>query len=515
METSSDVTWLRVSQLWRLSRYVLCAGAILYIALYAALASVRMRYPFELEWHEGLSVDQVNRILMGQQLYDRPSISYTPLIYTPLYYYVSAGIATLTGPGFLPLRLVSVAASLGCLAIIALWVKRQTRDSIATISAAGLFAATYRAGGAWLDIARVDSLFLFLTLLAIFMLACYQSPWATALAGGIFALAFLTKQTALMIFLPLAISTVITDWRRAVILGSTHGLVLGAGILLFNVLNNGWFIYYVFEVAPQQPVLANLTLTDFWQHYIIARVPIAFALTLIMLVLLATTSSWRVTLFYGMAAAGCIGSAWYIMSLGGAYDNDLLPAFAIMAVFTGMALHMLAAIAHQWGAMLTPIMGAVCCVACLYQLTLLRYDIRAQLPRQRDVAAGQQFIATLSELPGEVLLPTHGYYATLAGKRSYFHVSPISDVLNDKRRQLGPDLYREITTAIQEHRFGAIIVEETWPADRFNIKTYYTLHETIFDDPSVFWTVTGARTRPQFIYLPKDVPTPSANSLKR
>src|SRR3712207_9101733 len=64
---------------------------------------------------------------------------------------------------------------------------------------------------------------LFLTLLAIFMLACYQSPWATALAGGIFALAFLTKQTALMIFLPLAISTVITDWRRAVILGSTHG----------------------------------------------------------------------------------------------------------------------------------------------------------------------------------------------------------------------------------------------------------------------------------------------------
>jgi len=253
----------QVIQFWRLSRYLLFAGAIFYIALYVALASARMQHPFELEWHEGLSVDKVNRILMGQPLYDRPSMSYTPLIYTPLYYYVSAGIATLTGIGFLPLRLVSFAASLGCLAIIALWVKRYTGDVTAAISAAGLFAATYRAGGAWLDIARVDSLYLFLTLLAIFMLACYKSSRATALAGGIFALAFLTKQTAMIIFLPIALSVAITDWRRAIILGISYSLILGAGVLLFNVLNNGWFIYFCLRGCTTTTGLSKLGTVPF------------------------------------------------------------------------------------------------------------------------------------------------------------------------------------------------------------------------------------------------------------
>ena len=140
-------------------KYVLLAGASVYIVSYLCLVVFRIKYPFTLEWQEGMSLDQVRRILSGQKLYVSPSIEFAPYNYPPLYFYVSAIVSKLVGEGFFALRLVSLLSSLGYFWIIFLFVRRETGDIYSGILASGLFAATYYISGAWFDLARICLLY--------------------------------------------------------------------------------------------------------------------------------------------------------------------------------------------------------------------------------------------------------------------------------------------------------------------------------------------------------------------
>src|SRR5262245_11397892 len=68
----------------------------------------RARFPYDLEWMEGGALVHVARILEGSPLYVPPSLEFTPYIYTPLYWYVSAGFAKVMGLSLFTLRLVSL-----------------------------------------------------------------------------------------------------------------------------------------------------------------------------------------------------------------------------------------------------------------------------------------------------------------------------------------------------------------------------------------------------------------------
>ncbi len=172
-------------------------GAVAYIAAYLFVALSRIGYPFDLEWMEGGSVDHVRRILAGQPLYVAPSLSFIPFIYPPFYYLLSAAVAKIIGIGFLPLRLISFTSSIGCFWLILRIVRRETGAWRPALLAAGIFAATFRHSGAWFDLARVDSLFLFLLLAGVYGIRSRPTAATFALSGVLFALSFLTKQAAL------------------------------------------------------------------------------------------------------------------------------------------------------------------------------------------------------------------------------------------------------------------------------------------------------------------------------
>jgi 4-amino-4-deoxy-L-arabinose transferase-like glycosyltransferase len=97
---------------------VLVALAALAIATFAIVAFLRLGFPFELEWMEGSSIAHLDRVAHGLPLYVKPSIDFTPFIYPPLYFVVASWVAKLTGVGFVPLRLVSILASLGTMALL-------------------------------------------------------------------------------------------------------------------------------------------------------------------------------------------------------------------------------------------------------------------------------------------------------------------------------------------------------------------------------------------------------------
>ena len=84
--------------------------------MFVGVALARLGHPYELEWIEGGMRDVVRRALAGQPLYGAPTIEYVPFLYPPLYFHAAALVARITGEGFVALRAVSLAATLGSLA---------------------------------------------------------------------------------------------------------------------------------------------------------------------------------------------------------------------------------------------------------------------------------------------------------------------------------------------------------------------------------------------------------------
>ena len=117
-----------------------------------------------------------------------PSLDFTPFLYTPLCFYAGAAVSKLTGAGFFPLRLVSLLSSVGCLAVLFAFVRGETGSAVPGLVSAGLFAAAFKICGSRFDIARVDSLFVFLLLAGLYVLRNAGSARALALAGTLFAL---------------------------------------------------------------------------------------------------------------------------------------------------------------------------------------------------------------------------------------------------------------------------------------------------------------------------------------
>jgi hypothetical protein len=75
------------------------------------------------------------------------------------------------------------------------------------------------------------------------------------------------------------------------------------------------------------------------------------------------------------------------------------------------------------------------------------------------------------------------------------------DVFRGDDGEAKADLIAEITTAAQDRRFIAIILDSHWR--RQEIEPYYEPRVPIFTDPASFWPVTGKRTRPTYLFTPK------------
>src|SRR3954451_25054593 len=169
-------------------RWLVFTSSLGYILMLAVLVCLRIRYPFELEWLEGASVDHVRTILAGRPLYGPPSLQFTPLTYTPGYFYLAAGLSNVVGVGFIPLRAISVLSVAGLLAVTFRLVSREAGDAHAGVLAIGLFAAMFGWTNGWLALARTDSLFLFLTMLAVYILRWHDSTRATIAAAVLISL---------------------------------------------------------------------------------------------------------------------------------------------------------------------------------------------------------------------------------------------------------------------------------------------------------------------------------------
>jgi len=448
-----------------------------YILEFIVLGLVRLTYPYELEWIEGAKIDEMLRILEGLPIYGLPTIHFIPLSYTPLFFYLSASFMRIFGVGFFAPRLISILSTVGSILLIYAIIRKGTRQHLPGIIGAGLFAGCYQFTGTWMDLVKVDSLFLFLVLASVFIGLEPYHRWKFVVSGILFAAAFFTKQVAFPIFLVFApISLIVTkgktwlQWLTACV----------SGIVVFGILektSGGWFSYYTIQSILLHPL--GSAWWDFWKSIFPKMWPSLIIALIYLSIILANTlihrkqdyiTSWQYLGFTAALIAGSWANSLKIWS----YKNTFLPACLSLAILIGLGLQISGNIQNLDGRKLSPYLflrtGII--ILLFIQFFLLFYDPFKLIPTQRERQAAQEIITRLRNLPGEVLVYNHGFVNYLAGKTTYMHSSTLGDIMVGNPAPESETYYRRemasglLQQALSEQRFDWLVIDTpdaSWP----------------------------------------------------
>jgi len=488
-----------------IAKYIICAIAIIFIIQYLIIAFSRINYSFELEWMEGGMVDHLKKAYEGKHIYGPPTLEFVPYIYTPFYPYLSVLFAKITGIGFIPMRLISLLSSLGSMAILFFFIRKETKDMFLGIIGAGLFAATFKIGGAWFDIARVDSLFVWLILATMYGLR-FSITWKACIISGICAfLAFFTKQVALFILIPMIIYTFIYNWKHGFIILLIFGGLTISSTLYFNYISNGWYNYYIFDLPSQHSIDPGLA-GEFWKTNLINKVPVALCaiISLLPLYFVKSNNEHKKYFFYFLIVIATIGGSFYSKLHPGGWDNVLIPAYAGIMLVTIISVSEIFKYYEIQKSKYVNIIKICIFGALIIQFGMLMYKPAEQIPTRQDRESGEKFVETLKSLPEETIIPYHGYLSFMTGKKPNAQAMALFDImLKGKNGEVKEKLGSEIINAIESKKYKIIILDENGWWFQPVLEKNYEKYGKIFDESDTFWPVTGLKVRPQYIYKAK------------
>jgi hypothetical protein len=481
------------------------------------IAWARLRYPFELEWMEGGVVDHVRVVLAGRSLYGPPSLDFTPFIYTPGYYYVSALVTKLVGLGFFAPRLVSLLSVAACFVLIAWWVYRETQVAVAGVVAAGLFAATYGESGYWFDVARVDSLFLALLLGGTVLARWGKGTAASLVAGAVLAAAVMTKQVGALLVVPALLYRYRVGWLKGVWTSASFLWIGGGAVLLLELVSKGWFSFYTWRMPAGHLVEWERLPAELRTHATMVLVPLGLAS-------LAVLSGWvrpRCWAAWGLLASLLVLAAGTSLSAllhTGGYVNTLMPIHAAMALCAGLSF------ARVWQAagaeLLTQTGARLFALAVVWlQLELLSWAPRQDLvPSEADAAAGREMLATIGRTQGPIWMVASGYYPyVVSGAPVTAHGVAMADIFKSRQEGVKRRLRAQLSEAISSRRYQTIVLDRAvgfLPDDvGEEIRRHYLLKSFVFNvRDGRFWPKVGATIRPAELWVPRPVPPPPVAS---
>ena len=476
----------------RATRAAISVTSAVPLAGYVYVALRRIAYPFELEWLEGGAVEIVNRVVHGQGIYVAPTLHYVAYPYPPLYFWISAGLAKLIGVGFLAPRIVSFISSLGSFVVLWRMVQKETRDPVAGLVAAGIFAAAFEVSGAWFDLARVDSLFILLLLLAV-SAARVARNWRGGMTVGLLLfLAFFTKQTALLAAVPLLVYLGFVRWRVAVGAVVTLALFLVVSTTALDWTSHGWYSYFVFHELPNQGINAK-ALRTFIPTSLLRPTGWAIAIALAGIVL----SCWRqrsrgIWPFWIVVSAGLVGASWLSLVHAGGSSNVLIPAYAGVAICTGLGYDAI----RRADVRRPGLVGALVAGILVVQVVQLSHRPLHESPSASSEAAGRQFIALVASIPGQVIVADHPWYDTLAGKPSWAQSEAVHDVLRAGPSVARTDLLASIAATLRSASVTTVFADDPGDTIGPDFHRYFTLGPPVFRCARCFFPVTDVPRRP-------------------
>lgn len=475
------------------------AGTAWYALAYLYVALRRFTFPYELEWLEGGVLDEVRAVTTGKQLYTAPTLRSVPYIYTPLYVWVTAAVSKVVGLGFPALRAVSIVASVVAAVAIFRLVHRDGNDAVAGALAIGIFLATFEISGSWLDLARVDTLFLALLLWGLVLARDARTPARAAASAVVLVAAIFTKQSALLPALAVVPFLFTYGKRVALTFAATFGGVLLAAVGVMQLSTDGWFLFYV-RTVPAGHAIAQQYAGEFWTDDLLGNVWPAMVLTIAAIATLIARrrASIAPLWFHVPVLAGMLASAYSARLHTGGYANVLLPAYAALAVTAGLGV----AAARRAR---RPAWAVAATALVVVQLAILVWSPGGQLPRRGDVAAGRRLVEKLRALPGPVYLPGQPYLLTRSGRAADAGAqsAAIEDVLRAHTGANSDRLAAELESAIRTQRFCTVVVDRPielsyLPAD---FATYYEPGQVLLSGRELE-PVTGTIAVPWQAYTP-------------
>lgn len=403
--------------------------AVLAIVWFVWTTVQRIGYPYELEWMEGAMVDHALRVRDGLPVYCPPTLEHVAFLYTPLLFQLGAACTALVGEGPQALRLVSAASALATMAVLYLWVRRETGQPLQGLLAAGLYAAGHGYLRSWYDLARNDSLLVLFLVLTAWLVR--MGTMRTAILAGLGAmLAFLSKQTAVMWLPALGVGALFLDWRRGLAFCASAAACTGIATAVAHAATDGWFTFFVFEM-PRGHGTQDEYWVRYWTDDLLPLLPALVGSLWLCGALWRESRRGEALFLAALGGAGLLTSYLSRLHAGG-YDNVL-----VFALLSGVVL--LAQLPRLGGRART---AAAWLVAL--QFALLLVDVRALwqpgrplvpaapsqlLPKESHRVATEQLVAWLRAQPGEVLVPFHGHLPKLAGKRPSAHGQALADVM--------------------------------------------------------------------------------------
>jgi len=481
---------------------------IAFIAIVLALSIMRLAYPYEIEWMEGAMMDHVVRILDGKPIYTAPSIDFVAWLYPPLYYYIVAAVAKLTGVGFLSGRIVSFASSVVTALSLGYITKRLSGERIIAFLTIALYFATYHATGFYFDIVRNDAFFTMLIVACALAALSLPRRFGLIASAIILCAAFLTKQQAIFFFPALTL----WYWLR----NRKHGIAFGliavglsfAALLFLSHFTNGWSTYYLFRIpSAKQADFSVIRMFDVFPDFALGSFSVSFIAVLILIFLKgrgAVPSENSMRTFFASDAGLIVMMAFSALAAGavslgneGGYRNVMMPFVAFVIPALPAAICQLRAFRPEFSRYIyLPVLFQF---AALYFNPLSQKMLIASAHQRRG---GDEFMRDLAAIPGEVFIPYHGYITRQAGKQSHSHILAAIDVLR-MHDTTAKRLQAEFDSAYSQHRFSAIILEES---DTFRTDTtvdHYTFSRRMLAEPNVYLTrVADGSTRPEFVFVP-------------
>jgi 4-amino-4-deoxy-L-arabinose transferase-like glycosyltransferase len=482
--------------LWRLAVLI----AILFAVLYFFTAIPRLLYPYDLDFIEDGVLMTALRLAENRPIFIPPQAEFTPHVYLPLYPWLGSLLFKAFGPGFFWLRLLSLAAAMMSGGLIFGIARRESGQTWLAVICAGLFLGGYRLNGFWYELARVDSLFVGLSLagLSLGVYGRHTRRGLIAAAVGL-ALAFWSKQTGLLLGLGFGLYLLTRQGRRTWPYWLTFGLLTAIPVIVLNNRTNGWFLYYTFHIARINPLQAGRVL-----HYIGYEVLGSMAGLSVMAIGTGLLRWRRVGLkgLWSQPWLVCIGLGVVISGLGrasvGGNINNRMLAYTLLCAVPAL-------LSREWDrhpAFLPRWQNVIGPLLVISQFALGVYNPLRYIPTPAMRPGGDRLIADLTAIDGEVLVLMHPYYAWLAGKRPS---AQIAAMWHARERGTLP-LPTDFVARIEAHYYAVIISDEslfeTEPALRQLLHTHYTPLKALAPTEAPP-TTTGMVVRPQVVYVPQ------------
>jgi len=462
------------------SNILVFSMALIPLVLFLYVVWNRLTLPFVFEWGESAGVNQIDRILSGADLYARPNLEFAPLVYTPLYYYLAAGLSSIIGNVLLSARVISFISTIGIVALIGWFIYREVRNALLAWISGMFYLACFALSDGFYDLARVDSLYVLFVLITYYVVLRVKNNSRYILFGVLLAIGFFIKQSFLIVFIPLQIYLLVKHWKISWVMFVSEIIGLVIPLFLINRITESWFFYYIFEL-PKEHGYSLVSAVNFWIGDTLGPLGILFAFSLIFLLSfeISTDQKNRNSLLspedgnkiitrdtrdrwwkYSLFIAGAAGAAWITRSSNGGGANNVMVFYGALALSFGLGADFLL---KKNGVKENPWNYALIMLVITVQFMGLIYNPFNYLPAEEEIRSNENLNKRIQETEIPVLIPYRSHISGELDQSPQIHIVNLFELTGYFKGNVQPDGYAlvdQIRMKICRQSYGLIVLDQ-------------------------------------------------------